>query len=134
MQTKISVFVELTKKNLELERKSERLAVLNRDLRVQRMQDLERVNLQLEAEIEERKLAEERAQELAIRDPLTGLLNRRSFMEHLEHAVTYALRHNDRIALLFMDLSWINSRRSTTRLGTKPAMKASTSGREPLPH
>ncbi len=104
LQTKVAVFVELTKKNLELERKSERLAVLNRDLRVQRMQDLERANVQLEAEVEERKLAEERAHELAIRDPLTGLLNRRSFMEHLEHAVTYALRHNDRIALLFMDL------------------------------
>jgi diguanylate cyclase (GGDEF)-like protein len=104
LQAKISVFVELTKKNLELEHKSERLAVLNRDLRVQRMHDLERVNLQLEAEIEERKLAEQRANELAIRDPLTGLLNRRSFIEHLEHSITYALRHNDRIAVLFLDL------------------------------
>ena len=44
------------------------------------------------------------ARELAIRDPLTGLLNRRSFIEHLEHAITYATRHNDRIAVLFMDL------------------------------
>jgi diguanylate cyclase (GGDEF)-like protein len=104
LQTKISVFVELTKKNLELEHKSERLAVLNRNLRVQRMHDLESINLRLQEEIEERKLAEERAHELAIRDPLTGLFNRRSFIEHLDHATTYALRHNDRIALLFLDL------------------------------
>jgi diguanylate cyclase (GGDEF)-like protein len=104
LQTKISVFVELTKKNLELQLKTEELAELNRDLRVQRMQDLERINNTLKAEVIERKQAEERARELAIRDSLTGLLNRRSLIDRLEHAVAHSARHHEKFAFLFLDL------------------------------
>lgn len=104
LQTKVSVFVELTKKNLQLQQRTQELAALNQDLRVQRLQDLERINNELQVEIIERKQAERRAHELAIRDPLTGLLNRRSLIEHLEHAVLYAARHKANFALLFLDL------------------------------
>jgi diguanylate cyclase (GGDEF)-like protein len=102
--TKIAVFVELRKKNLELQQKTEELARLNEDLQVQTMRDLKRINTQLEAEIVERKQAEERAHELAIRDPLTGLLNRRSLIDHLDHAISLSGRHKRHFALLFLDL------------------------------
>jgi diguanylate cyclase (GGDEF)-like protein len=104
LQTKVAVFVELTKKNLELQAKTEELSRLYQDLRVQRMQDLERINKELEQEVAERKLAELRAHELAIRDPLTGLVNRRSLIQQLEHAVASADRHKSEFALLFLDL------------------------------
>lgn len=104
LQTKVAVFVELTKKNLQLQLKSEQLARLNQDLRVQRLQDLERINHELELEVAERKLAEQRACELSIRDPLTGLVNRRSLIQQLEHAVAAADRNHAEFALLFLDL------------------------------
>ena len=104
LQTKVAVFVEMAKKTMQLQIKSEQLAKLNQDLRVQRLQDLERINHELEVEVAERKLAEQRACELAIRDPLTGLVNRRALIQQLEHAVTLADRHQGEFALLFLDL------------------------------
>ncbi len=104
LQNKVSVFVDLAKKNLQLEHKTYELAELNRDLRVQQMQDLRRVNATLEAEIIERRQAEERAHGLATRDALTDLLNRRSLMEHLEHAISRAGRQGKGLAVLFLDL------------------------------
>ncbi|MEC5160562.1 putative bifunctional diguanylate cyclase/phosphodiesterase [Janthinobacterium sp. CG_S6] len=104
LQTKVAVFVEMAKKNILLQAKSAQLAKLNQDLRVQRLQDLERINAELELEVAERKLAEQRACELSIRDPLTGLVNRRSLIQQLEHAVTLADRQGGEFALLFLDL------------------------------
>ncbi len=104
LQTKVAVFVELTKKNLELRAKTDELSRLNQDLRVQRMQDLERINRELEQEVAERKVAEQRAHALSIRDPLTGLVNRRSLIQQLEHAVASADRNKSEFALLFLDL------------------------------
>jgi diguanylate cyclase (GGDEF)-like protein len=104
LQTKVGVFVALTRNNLELVAKTEELSTLYQDLRVQRLQDLERINAELEQEVAERKLAEARAHELSIRDPLTGLVNRRSLIQQLEHAVAYAERHHSEFALLFIDL------------------------------
>lgn len=104
LQTKVAVFVELTKKNLLLQIKTQELAALNQDLRVQRIKDLERLNVELAKEVVERQKAEQREHELAIRDPLTGLLNRRSLMDHLERAVANAARRKEQIALLFLDL------------------------------
>jgi signal transduction histidine kinase len=49
--SKVAVFVDLAKKNLQLQHKTQELAALNRDLQAQRMQDLQR--------IAERKMAEE---------------------------------------------------------------------------
>ncbi|HEU4776648.1 MAG TPA: EAL domain-containing protein [Telluria sp.] len=104
LQTKVAVFVDLTRKNLELQAKTDELSRLNQDLRVQRLQDLERINQELEQEVAERKIAEQRANALSIRDPLTGLVNRRSLIAQLEHAVASADRQGSEFALLFLDL------------------------------
>lgn len=104
LQTKVAVFVEMTKQNMQLREQAAELRKLNQDLRVQRMQDLERANRELELEIAERKLAEQRANALSTRDPLTGLVNRRSLIQQLEHAVAAAERHHNQFALLFLDL------------------------------
>ena len=104
LQTKVAVFVDLTRKNLELQAKTDELSRLNQDLRVRRLQDLERINAELEQEVVERKVAEERAHALSIRDPLTALVNRRSLIGQLEHAVASAERHHGQFALLFLDL------------------------------
>ena len=104
LQNKVAVFVELAKKNLLLQRQTEELAELNRDLQVQRMQELKLINAALQAEIVERRQAEERAHGLATRDPLTGLYNRRSLMERLEEAITRANRTSGGLAILFLDM------------------------------
>ena len=104
LQTKVAVFVDLTRKNLELQAKTDELSRLNQDLRVQRLHDLERINADLEQEVAERKVAEQRAHALAIRDALTGLVNRRSLIQQLERAVATADRNASEFALLFLDL------------------------------
>ena len=104
LQAKVAVFVEMTKKNIQLRNKSEQLARLNRDLRVQRLQDLERINAELEQEIKDRKQAELRAHELSTRDALTNLVNRRALIQQLEHAVATSDRSGTGFALLFLDL------------------------------
>jgi diguanylate cyclase (GGDEF)-like protein len=109
LQTKISVFIDLARKNLQLQHQAEQLELLNRDLQLQQMEDLRRINVALEAEIIERKQAEERAHELATRDPLTGLMNRRSLSEHLDHAMVRGARHGERLALLFLDMDRFKS-------------------------
>ncbi|MES2675385.1 MAG: EAL domain-containing protein [Pseudomonadota bacterium] len=101
---KVAVFVELSQKNLELEQKTLELEALNSDLRVQRLQDLERMNTALEVEVLERRVAEHRATELATRDALTGLLNRRSLLERMKHAIARAARRKEGLALMFLDL------------------------------
>jgi len=104
LQAKVAVFVEMTKKNILLRKKSEQLARLNQDLRVQRLQDLERINAELEQEIKDRKQAELRAHELSTRDALTNLVNRRALIQQLEHAVATSDRSGAGFALLFLDL------------------------------
>jgi diguanylate cyclase (GGDEF)-like protein len=104
LQAKVAVFVEMAAKNLQLRIKSDELARLNQDLRVQRLQDLERINAELELEIKERKQAEQRAHDLSTRDALTNLLNRRALIQHLEHAVASCDRSGVGFALLFLDL------------------------------
>ena len=104
LQNKVAVFVELAKKNLLLQRQAEELAELNRDLQVQRMKDLKQINAALQAEIVERRQAEERAHGLATRDPLTSLYNRRSLMERLEQAIIRANRTSRGLAVLFLDM------------------------------
>ena len=109
LHSKISVFIELAKKNLQLQAQREQMAMMNRDLQLQQVQDLKRINAALETEIMERRQAEERAQELATRDPLTGLMNRRSLQEQLEHAIFRAARQGQRLALLFLDMDKFKS-------------------------
>jgi diguanylate cyclase (GGDEF)-like protein len=104
LQNKVAVFVDLARKSLQLQQQTHELAELNRDMQVQQMQDLKRINAALESEIIERRQAEERAHGLATRDPLTGLLNRRSLVEHLEHSVASASRYERGLAVLFLDM------------------------------
>ena len=104
LQAKIAVFVEMAQQHMQLRQKSEQLEQLNQDLRVQRMRDLERINQELEQEIKERKLAEQRAHDLSTRDALTNLINRRALIQQLEHAVASSDRSGIGFALLFLDL------------------------------
>jgi diguanylate cyclase (GGDEF)-like protein len=62
-----------------------------------RYQDLTR-------EVEERKAAEERAQVLALRDPLTGFHNRRSLAENGAELLSKAIRRQKSLAMLVLDL------------------------------
>lgn len=48
--------------------------------------------------------SEEQLRYLAYHDDLTGLANRQSFREHLQHFLTFAKRNNHHIAVLFIDL------------------------------
>jgi diguanylate cyclase (GGDEF)-like protein len=71
---------------------------------MERTQDLRSANQTLSAEIAEREAAEARAQSLARHDPLTGLANRRHFLEELERRLALVAEPDDGFALLFVDL------------------------------
>ena len=83
-----------------LHTQSEALEAVNRDLD-RRVQERTR---ELEAEIIERRNAEQRLDHLAHHDPLTGLPNRVMFAEQLRHSIGQAQRHGRRLAVLFIDL------------------------------
>jgi signal transduction histidine kinase len=59
LQAKVGVFVDLAKKNLQLQYKTQELAALNRDLEEQRMQDQQRIAERKQAEDALRKSQEE---------------------------------------------------------------------------
>ncbi|MEK6638989.1 MAG: EAL domain-containing protein [Pseudomonadota bacterium] len=59
---------------------------------------------ELTREVEERKAAEERAQVLALRDPLTGFHNRRSLAENGAELLSKAIRRQKSLAMLVLDL------------------------------
>ncbi|MEO8054322.1 MAG: GGDEF domain-containing protein [Acidobacteriota bacterium] len=50
------------------------------------------------------QVKEEEAQQSALKDPLTGLPNRVSFEQRLDHGLAQAKRHGRKLAVLFMDL------------------------------
>ncbi len=104
LQAKVAVFVELARKQLQLGVRGDELLDLNKALRAQRLQDLERLDRQLADEATMRKQTEQRAQDLATRDPLTGLLNRRTLIVQIEHAVACADRKQGQFALLLFNL------------------------------
>ncbi|MGD9967608.1 MAG: putative bifunctional diguanylate cyclase/phosphodiesterase [Hyphomonadaceae bacterium] len=70
----------------------------------QRTQDLVSANETLSAEISEREAAEARAQSLARHDPLTGLANRRHFLEELDRRLSLVGQEESAFALMFVDL------------------------------
>ena len=55
-------------------------------------------------DITERKLAEQKIAHLAHYDSLTDLPNRALFLDHLEHSLPLAKRHNCKVAVMFLDL------------------------------
>lgn len=69
-----------------------------------RTEQLKLANRQLEGEITERRQAESKLNYLAYHDPLTGLANRRCFIERLHESLHDAERHSQRLAVLFIDL------------------------------
>ncbi|MGB9495602.1 MAG: EAL domain-containing protein [Azonexus sp.] len=69
-----------------------------------RTADLRRANNLLEGEVVERRQAESKLNYLAYHDPLTGLANRRYFLERLEASLLDAAGKNQRVAVLFIDL------------------------------
>ena len=69
-----------------------------------RTEELKRANTLLEGEISERRQAQGKLNYLAYHDPLTGLANRRCFIERLEESLGHSTRHEQRLAVLFIDL------------------------------
>jgi diguanylate cyclase (GGDEF)-like protein len=100
-----------------IHRSDELNAYLSKDLE-SRTAQLERANTELTREVDERRRAEEalaraldaereleeQLRHQAFHDPLTGLANRARFMDRLEHALQRAARHQQPLAVLFMDI------------------------------
>lgn len=63
-----------------------------------------RMRKQIQQQIAELNSRREEMENLARRDPLTGLANRRLLVERAEHAFAAARRDNERLAVLFIDL------------------------------
>ena len=70
----------------------------------ERTAELAMANARLQAEIQERKLAEQQIRYLANHDALTGLPNRRLLEDRLEQAMEMARRHGGQVAIQFIDL------------------------------
>lgn len=58
----------------------------------------------VQRDVTERRRIEEQLLQQAFHDPLTGLPNRLLFRDRLEHAVRAAMRRQDLVAVLFLDL------------------------------
>ena len=80
-------------------------------------------------DISERKLAEARIRELADRDTLTGLLNRRSFMERFAEAVGWSKARNLTGALILLDLDHFKDVNDTLGHDAGDALLCEVAGR-----
>ncbi len=69
-----------------------------------RTDELKKANRQLEGEIADRRQAESKLNFLAYHDPLTGLSNRRRFIERMQESIAEAGQRGQRLAILFIDL------------------------------
>jgi diguanylate cyclase (GGDEF)-like protein/PAS domain S-box-containing protein len=70
----------------------------------ERTSELAMTNARLQAEVQERKLAEQQIRYLANHDALTGLPNRRLLEDRLEQALEVARRNVHQVAIQFIDL------------------------------
>ena len=91
------------------ERKNAQQALMGaRDELEQRVQErtseLAMANARLQAEVQERKLAEQQVRYLANHDALTGLPNRRLLEDRLEQALELGRRNTTQVAIQFIDL------------------------------
>jgi PleD family two-component response regulator len=69
-----------------------------------RTKELARANAGLEAEIAERRLADQRVVHMAHHDALTGLPNRTLLADRVGQAIARAHRSGGKLAVLFLDL------------------------------
>jgi diguanylate cyclase (GGDEF)-like protein len=60
-------------------------------------------------DVTQRKLAEERAEKLAMEDPLTGLANRRAFLLFLNREMRSSIRRRTPISLLLLDVDYFKN-------------------------
>ncbi len=88
LKSKVEIFCKLHEQKKILEEKNTELANLNS---------------QLHKEIEKREEAEKKLIEQAIRDPLTGLFNRRYLEESLEREISKTLRDKTVLSVLMLD-------------------------------
>jgi len=70
----------------------------------QRTRDLKEINDRMSIEITERIRAQKALEEAAMTDPLTGLMNRRAIMAHLQHQVARNQRSEVPFTILLADL------------------------------
>jgi len=70
----------------------------------ERTAELAHANEGLEAEIAERRIADQRVTHMVHHDVLTGLPNRTLLTDRVEQAIARALRSGNKLALLFLDL------------------------------
>lgn len=75
----------------------------------QAQQALQAANTQLKARVEEVETLQQQVQEQAIRDPLTGVYNRRFLSEVLEREFARAKRKGSHLAILIMDLDFFKN-------------------------
>ncbi len=81
----------------------------------ERGQELSESNIKLNAEITERKTAEERISHMAYYDSLTGLPNRHLLQDRLNMSISQYERHEQITAILFLDID--NFKRINDTLG-----------------
>jgi diguanylate cyclase (GGDEF)-like protein len=93
--------------SIERKKSEEVIRKLNQDLEkrvMERTQELEMANLELQREIAERKLAQEQIYNLAYYDALTSLPNRTMLNVRLLQAIEDAKRTELSVAVMFIDL------------------------------
>ena len=79
------------------------------DLIEQRMGEIKEKNLELEKEVENRKLAEKELERLATTDSLTSLYNRRKTTQLLENEIQRAKRYKHPLTVLLIDIDHFKS-------------------------
>ncbi|MDD2700150.1 MAG: GGDEF domain-containing protein [Sideroxydans sp.] len=65
---------------------------------------IQQMEKQIQHQIDDLQMQQEMLDHLASHDSLTGLPNRRMFLDRLEHALARAKRQNEQLLLLFVDL------------------------------
>jgi diguanylate cyclase (GGDEF)-like protein len=122
LQTKVSVFVEIARQKLTLQRQKEELYTINDNLRIQRLADLaDRVTILAEETVGHEKPVELPAA-FPNRDAVTGTLNRKMMYEHLEYAAGYAARYHEHFGLVILEIDGLDASASVFGISVKDFM------------